>query len=60
MSNNHKKRFDRDGVLNIDTGYPHRVEDCHMIDGADGLKFVNDRLQCLYRHQPRRYRPWDV
>ena len=45
MSNNHKKAvfFDRDGVLNIDTGYPHRVEDCHMIDGADdALKFVND------------------
>ena len=36
--------FDRDGVLNIDTGYPHRLQDCHMIDGADAaLKYVNDR-----------------
>ena len=35
--------FDRDGVLNIDTGYPHKVEDCTMIDGADhAIKLVND------------------
>ncbi|MCE2516902.1 MAG: HAD family hydrolase [Alphaproteobacteria bacterium] len=32
----HKALFlDRDGVLNVDTGYPHRVEDLVMIDGAD-------------------------
>ena len=34
--------FDRDGVLNIDTRYPHLIEDCVMIDGADhALKLVN-------------------
>lgn len=34
--------FDRDGVLNIDTGYPHRIDDCEMINGADqALAFVN-------------------
>lgn len=32
----HKALFlDRDGVLNVDTGYPHRREDCVLIDGAD-------------------------
>ncbi len=36
--------FDRDEVLNIDIGYPHRVEDCKIIPGADlALKLVNDR-----------------
>lgn len=25
--------LDRDGVINDDTGYVHRVEDCHFIDG---------------------------
>jgi D-glycero-D-manno-heptose 1,7-bisphosphate phosphatase len=35
--------FDRDGVLNVDTGYPHRIEDCQMITGADkALRLVND------------------
>jgi D-glycero-D-manno-heptose 1,7-bisphosphate phosphatase len=35
--------FDRDGVLNVDTGYPHRVEDCQMVTGADkALRLVND------------------
>lgn len=26
--------FDRDGVLNVDTGYPHRIEDMILIEGA--------------------------
>jgi D-glycero-D-manno-heptose 1,7-bisphosphate phosphatase len=26
--------FDRDGVLNADVGYPHRVEDLHWMPGA--------------------------
>jgi len=26
--------FDRDGVLNVDSGYPHRREDLHWIEGA--------------------------
>ncbi|NJO67515.1 MAG: HAD family hydrolase [Rhodospirillales bacterium] len=26
--------FDRDGVLNIDTGYTHRIEDLRLIEGA--------------------------
>lgn len=35
--------FDRDGVLNIDTGYTHRLDDCVMINGADlALKMAND------------------
>ena len=35
--------FDRDEVLNVDIGYPHRIEDCHMMPGADhALKLVND------------------
>jgi D-glycero-D-manno-heptose 1,7-bisphosphate phosphatase len=25
--------LDRDGVVNIDTGYPHRIEECRFIDG---------------------------
>jgi D-glycero-D-manno-heptose 1,7-bisphosphate phosphatase len=32
----HKALFlDRDGVLNVDTGYPHRLDDFTLIDGAD-------------------------
>ena len=27
--------LDRDGVLNVDTGYTHRVDDLTMIEGAD-------------------------
>jgi len=26
--------LDRDGVINVDTGYPHRIEDCQLIPGA--------------------------
>ena len=34
--------FDRDGVLNVDGGYTHRIEDCALIDGAaDAVKLVN-------------------
>ena len=49
MRNNLHKAvfFDRDEVLNVDTGYPHRVDECQMISGADyALKMVND---CGYR-----------
>ncbi|MEM6933756.1 MAG: HAD-IIIA family hydrolase, partial [Pseudomonadota bacterium] len=35
--------FDRDGVLNHDGGYTHRVEDLRWIDGAkEAIKAVND------------------
>lgn len=35
--------FDRDGVLNHDTGYTHRVADLHWIDGAiDAVRACND------------------
>ena len=26
--------LDRDGVINVDTGYPHKTEDCQLIPGA--------------------------
>lgn len=26
--------LDRDGVINVDTGYPHKIEDCRLIPGA--------------------------
>lgn len=26
--------FDRDGVLNVDTGYPHKVEDLRLVENA--------------------------
>jgi D-glycero-D-manno-heptose 1,7-bisphosphate phosphatase len=36
--------FDRDGVLNEDHGYVHKVKDFHWIDGArDALRAVQDR-----------------
>ena len=36
--------FDRDGVLNVDTGYPHKTNDCILIPDAPlALKLVNDR-----------------
>lgn len=35
--------FDRDGVLNHDYGYVHRIEDFHWIDGAmETIRAVND------------------
>jgi NDP-sugar pyrophosphorylase family protein len=35
--------FDRDGVLNHDAGYMHRVDDLHWIDGAiEAVRCVND------------------
>ena len=35
--------FDRDGTLNVDTKYLHRIEDFLWIDGAqDAIKFCND------------------
>lgn len=36
--------FDRDGTLNVDTGYLHRVEDFTWIEGAkEAIKYVNDK-----------------
>ena len=34
--------FDRDGVVNVDDGYTHRIEDCALINGAaDAVRMVN-------------------
>jgi len=36
--------FDRDGVLNHDDGYTHRIEDFRWMDGAmEAIKLCNDR-----------------
>ena len=36
--------FDRDGTLNVDTGYLHRIEDFVWIEGAkEAIKYVNDK-----------------
>ena len=36
--------FDRDGVLNVDDGYTHRIEDCILIDGAaNAVEMVNSQ-----------------
>lgn len=36
--------LDRDGVLNTDTGYPHRPDQIEWIEGAhDAVKMLNDR-----------------
>ena len=29
--------LDRDGVINVDTGYVHRIEDCHFVPGIFDL-----------------------
>ncbi|HWK43569.1 MAG TPA: HAD family hydrolase [Stellaceae bacterium] len=29
--------LDRDGVINVDSGYVHRIEECHFIDGIFDL-----------------------
>ena len=35
--------FDRDGVLNFDSGYLHKIEDFKWIDGAqETIKYLND------------------
>ena len=35
--------LDRDGVLNKDTGYPHKIEDFILSDGVvSGLKKLKD------------------
>jgi D-glycero-D-manno-heptose 1,7-bisphosphate phosphatase len=46
--------LDRDGVLNIEAGYLHRVEDLHLIPGvAQAVKQLNDRglFCCLVSNQ---------
>ena len=36
--------LDRDGVLNVEAGYIHRVEDLHLIPGAaQAVRQLNDR-----------------
>jgi len=36
--------FDRDGVLNVDRGYVHRIEDFEWLPGAiEAIKIANDR-----------------
>ena len=36
--------LDRDGVLNVDRGYVHRIEDFAWLPGAiDAIKIANDR-----------------
>ncbi|QDH16383.1 D-glycero-alpha-D-manno-heptose-1,7-bisphosphate 7-phosphatase [Swingsia samuiensis] len=36
--------LDRDGVLNVDTGYPHRVKDLVLIKGVEeALSFLRDK-----------------
>lgn len=35
--------LDRDGVINVDVGYPHRIEDFSFIPGApEAIKALND------------------
>jgi D-glycero-D-manno-heptose 1,7-bisphosphate phosphatase len=46
--------LDRDGVLNVEVGYIHNVEDLHLIDGvAAAVKKFNDRglFCCLVSNQ---------
>ncbi len=46
--------LDRDGVLNVEAGYIHRVEDLHLISGAaQAVRQLNDRqlFCCLVSNQ---------
>ncbi len=46
--------LDRDGVLNVEAGYIHRVEDLHLISGAaEAVRQLNDRqlFCCLVSNQ---------
>lgn len=46
--------LDRDGVLNVEAGYIHRVEDLHLIPGvAQAVRRLNDRqvFCCLVSNQ---------
>ncbi|MBD1905574.1 HAD family hydrolase [Funiculus sociatus GB2-A5] len=46
--------LDRDGVLNVEAGYIHRVEDLHLIPGvAQAVRQLNDRQMfcCLVSNQ---------
>ena len=57
--------LDRDGVLNVEAGYIHRVEDLHLIPGvAKAVRQLNDRQMfcCLVSNQSgpaRGYYPAD-
>ena len=42
MSKNKGVLFDRDGVLNEDKGYIHKVKDFNILKGVEkGIKFLN-------------------
>ncbi|WP_017721604.1 D-glycero-alpha-D-manno-heptose-1,7-bisphosphate 7-phosphatase [Kamptonema formosum] len=46
--------LDRDGVLNVEAGYIHRLEDLHLIPGsAEAVRRLNDRqvFCCLVTNQ---------
>lgn len=46
--------LDRDGVLNVEAGYIHRVEDLHLIEGvAEAVRQLNERQMfcCLVSNQ---------
>ncbi|MBD1891108.1 HAD family hydrolase [Coleofasciculus sp. FACHB-SPT9] len=46
--------LDRDGVLNVEAGYIHQVEDLHLIPGvAQAVRLLNDRQMfcCLVSNQ---------
>jgi D-glycero-D-manno-heptose 1,7-bisphosphate phosphatase len=46
--------FDRDGVLNIEAGYIHKVEDLHLIPGvSEAVRKLNDReiFCCMVSNQ---------
>ncbi|MFE1745428.1 D-glycero-alpha-D-manno-heptose-1,7-bisphosphate 7-phosphatase [Coleofasciculus sp. H7-2] len=46
--------LDRDGVLNVEAGYIHQVEDLHLISGvAQAVRLLNDRQMfcCLVSNQ---------
>ena len=57
--------LDRDGVLNIEAGYIHKVEDLHLIPGvAAAVRRLNDLgiFSCLISNQSgpaRGYYPLD-
>ncbi len=41
--------FDRDGVLNVDTGYLYRIEDFHWIDGAkEALTYLTEKDYLIF------------
>ena len=38
--------FDRDGVLNVDKGYVHKIENFEWIKGSkEAIKYIRDRTR---------------